>query len=95
MRDLLDMGLVVYILERSLSKRRYQSTLQDNSVRNIRSVFSNMWYAPRFTLITCVMDRDLHKTYVTLYPYYMLLVERFMVGIHKLMGGKVNQDKIV
>ena len=41
------------------------------------------------------MDRDLHKTYVTLYPYYMLLVERFMVGIHKLMGGKVNQDKIV
>ena len=37
----------------------------------------------------------MRKTYVTSYPSYSLLFERFIVGMHKMMGDKVHQDKAV
>ena len=42
LEDSLGMGLAVGMLIRSLDKGRYQSTLQFESVRKMRSAFSNM-----------------------------------------------------
>ena len=93
LKDNLGMGLAVGMLIRSLDKGRYQSTLQFESVRKMRSVFSNMWHASKFTLTTSVMANDIRKTYVTSCPSYSLWFERFIVGMHKRMGDVVHQDK--
>ena len=89
------MGIAVCTLKRSLDKGRYQSTLQYESVRKMRSSYSNIWHASKFTLTTSVMARDVRKTYVTSCPSYSLWFERFMVGMHKRMGDEVHQDKAI
>ena len=86
LEDSLVMGLAVGMLIRSLDKGRYQSTLQFESVRKMRSAFSNMWHASKFTLTTNVMAKDTRKIYVTSCPSYSLWFERFIVGMHKRMG---------
>ena len=93
--DSLGMGLAVCMLVRSLDKGRHQCTLQFESVRKMRSAFSNCWHASRFTLTTSVMARDTRKTYVTSCPSYSLWFERFIFGMHKRMGDVVHQDKAV
>ena len=95
LEDSLGMGLAVGMLIRSLDKGRYQSTLQFESVRKMRSAFSNMWHASKLTLTTSVMAKDTRKTYVTSCPSYSLWFERFIVGMHKRMGDVVHQDKAV
>ena len=93
--DTQGMGIAVSILLRSLDKGRYQNTLQYESVRKMRSAFSNVWHASCNTLTTSVLARDVRKTYVTSCPAYSLWFERFMIGMHKRMGDEVRQDKAV
>ena len=57
LEDTFGMVLAVGMLIRSMGKGRYQSTLQFESVKKMRSSFSNMWHASKFTLTTNVMDR--------------------------------------
>ena len=52
------MRIAVCILLRSLNKDRYQNILQYESVKKVRSVFSNVWYESRNTLTTSVLTRD-------------------------------------
>ena len=94
-KDVLGMGIAVCMLRRSLEKGRYKDTLQYETVRKLRSAYSNIWHASRETLTTSVMARDLKKTFVTSCPTYGLWFERFMVGMHKRMGDEVHQDKAV
>lgn len=89
------MGIAVYTLKRSLDKGRYQSTLQYESVRKMRSAYSNIWYASKLTLTTSVMARDVRKKYITSCHFYSLWFERFMVSMHKRMGDEVHQDKAI
>ena len=72
LEDTQGMGIAVCMLERSLDKGRYRNTLQFETVRKLRSAFSNIWHASRQTLTTSVMARDLKKTYVTSCPIYGL-----------------------
>ena len=71
-KDSLGIGLVVLMLVRFLNKGRHQTTLQFESVRNMRSAFSNWFHASKFTITTSVMARDVRKTYVTSCPSYSL-----------------------
>ena len=41
------MGIAVCMLQRLLDKDRYRDTLQFETVRKLRSTFSNIWYASR------------------------------------------------
>ena len=93
--DTQGMGIAVSVLMRSLDKGRYQNTLQYESVRKMRSAFSNVWHASCNTLTTSVLARDIRKTYVTSCPAYSLWFERFMIGMHKRMGDEVRQDKAI
>ena len=95
LEDTQGMGIAVCMLERSLDKGRYRTTLQFETVRKLRSAFSNIWHASRQTLTTSVMARDLKKTYVTSCPTYGLWFERFVIGMHKRMGDEVHQDQAV
>ena len=89
------MGIAMCILFRTLDKGRYQNTLQYESVRKMRSVFSNVWHASRNTLTTSLLARDVRETYVISSPVYSLWFERFMISIHKHMGDEVRQGKVI
>ena len=95
LEDTMGMGIAVCMLQRSLEKGRYRDTLQFETVRKLRSAYSNIWHASRQTLTTSVMARDLKKTYITSCPTYGLWFERFIMGMHKRMGDEVHQDQAV
>ena len=90
LEDNLGMGIVTCLLRRSLDSDKYRETLQFETVRKLRSVYSNIWHSSRATLTTSVMARDVRKTYITSYPAYSLWHERFILGIHKRMGNEVR-----
>jgi len=89
------MGIAVCMLQRSLKKGRYRDTLQFETVRKLRSAYSNILHASRQTLTTRVMARDLKKTYITSCPPYGLWFEHFIMEMHKRMGDEVHQDQAV
>ena len=68
LEDTQDMSLVLSMLRRSLDKGRYRATVQFETVRKMRLVYSNIWHASKYTLTTSVMVRDLKKTLVTSCP---------------------------
>ena len=92
LEDNLGMGIATCLLRRSLERGKYRETLQFETVRKLRSAYSNLWHASQATLTTSVMARDVRKTYVTTCPTYSLWYERFMLGMHKRMGDEVRQD---
>ena len=55
------MVLVVCILIESLDEGKHQATLQYESVRELRSAYSNVWYTSKHTLTTSVMTQDVRK----------------------------------
>lgn len=73
-----------------LDNDRYQNTIQCESVKKMRSVFSNVLYALSNTLTTSVLARDVRKTYVTFCSAYSLLSVRLIVGIYKRTGNEVR-----
>ena len=87
------MSLVLSMLRRSLDKGRYRATVQFETVRKMRLVYSNIWHASKYTLTTSVMVRDLKKTLVTSCPSYSLWFKRFVQGMHKRIGDEVYQDQ--
>ena len=80
LEDIIGMGIAVCMLQRSLEKGRYRDTLQFETVRKLRSTYSNIWHTSRQTLTTSVIARDLKKTHVTSCPTYGLWFERFIVA---------------
>ena len=93
--DTQGMSLAICNSIRSLDKCRYQSTLQYESVRQLRSAYSNVWHTSKHTLTTSVMVQDIRKTYITSCPSYSLWLARFMTEIYKRIGDMVKQDKAV
>ena len=85
-------SIVVCIFQRSLSKGRYNNTLQFETVKTLRFTYSNIWYASRHTLTTSVMMKDLKKIYVTSCPAYGLWFERLVIWIYKWIGDEVHQE---
>ena len=68
LEDRLGIGIAVGMLIGSLDKGRYQSTLQFESVSKIRSAYSNMWHACKFTLTTNIITKKIRNVYVTSCP---------------------------
>ena len=86
------MGFPVSILPLFLNKNRYQKTLQFETMTNMRSVFSNVWYASTRTLKTSILARHVKNNYVSSYPMYSLWFDRFMLGLYKRIRNMVRQD---
>ena len=95
LEDTMGMEIAVYMLQRSLYKGRYKDNLYFESVRKLRSIYSNIWHSSRQTSTTSVMVGYLKKTYVTSCSTYELWFEPFILGIYKRMGNEVYQDQVV
>lgn len=91
-KDIWGMHIAVTILQRTLDPGRYQSTIQFDKARKLRSVFSNCWGSSLFTLTQGVMAKETTKTYVTQCPTYCLWFERFVKGLHSCMGDDQRPD---
>jgi hypothetical protein len=92
LEDTWGMGVAVVILERSMDKGVYKDTLQFQTARKLRSVFSNAWGASVHSMTRGVMARDTMKTFVTKCPTYCLWFERFVKGMHSRMGDDTRPD---
>ena len=92
LEDTWGMHMATIILIRSLDKGIYQDTIQFETARKLRSVYSNCWGASVHTLTQGVMARDTMKTYVTSCPTYSLWFERFIKGLHSRMGDDRRPD---
>ena len=95
LKDNQKMGITVCILIRSLDKGRYYDTLQYESLRKMRSTFSNVWHVSSITLTTSVLARDIRKTYVTSCPAHSLWFEQFMARMHTHIGDEIRQNEAV
>jgi hypothetical protein len=92
LEDVWGMGVAVVILERSMDKGIYKETLQFQTARKLRSVFSNAWGASINSMTRGVMAKDTVKTFVTKCPTYCLWFERFVKGMHSRMGDDTRPD---
>ena len=90
LEDRLGIELAAGMLIHFLDKVRYQSTLQFESARKIRSAYSNMWHSSKLTLTTSVMVKDATKIYVNSCSSYSFWFEPFIVVMHKRMGDVVH-----
>ena len=95
LEDRLGMGLAVGMLICSLDEGTNQNTLQFESVRKMKSAFSNMWDVSKLTLTTSLMAKDIRKTYVTSCPSYLLWFERLIIGMDIRMSDMAHPDKAV
>ena len=91
-KDLWGMRTAVTILQRTLDPGRYQDTIQFDTARKLRSVFSNCWGSSLHTLTQGVMAKETMKTYVTECPTFCLWFERFIKGLHSRMGDDRRPD---
>ena len=86
------MGLAVVMLHKSLDKGKYRNTVQFETVRKVRSAYSNVWGASKHTMTQGVMARDVMKIFVTNCPSHCLWFERFVKGMHCRMGDERRPD---
>lgn len=95
LKDDWGMHIAVIILRRSMDKGRYKETVQFETARKLRSVYSNCWGASIHTLKQGVMTKDTTKTFVTQCPTYGLWFERFVKGLHSRMGDNQCPDTAI
>ena len=89
------MGIAVVLLGKSLDKGLYGPNVQFETVRKLRSSYSNLWGASRHALTLGVLARDTMKIFVTRCPGYSLWFERFVRGMHSRMGDDRRPDAAI
>jgi hypothetical protein len=92
LEDIWGMGVAVVTLQRSLDPGRTGDNVQFNTVRRLRSVYSNVWGSSIHSMTKGVMAKDTMKTFVTKCPTYCLWFERFVKGMHSRMGDDTRPD---
>ena len=95
LKDLWGMHIAVIILQRSLDKGVYRDTIQFETARKLRSVYSNCWGASINTMRQGVMARETTKTFVTECPTYGMWFERYIKGLHSPMGDDRRPDAAI
>jgi hypothetical protein len=87
------MGLAVCILLRTLDPGKTEEFIQFSTVRQLRSVYSNIYHVPaQHQTSLAVMAQNTTQIWVTTCPSYGYWFERFMQGVHKWMGKEVRSD---
>ena len=92
LEDKCGMTSAVLILMRSLDPGMNAPTVQFDTIRKSRSMYSNVFHAGLGSCGASVMAKDKYKTYVTSCPTYSFWYERFMLGAQKRMGRISKPD---
>lgn len=93
--DSWDMGIALVLLERTLDKGKYADTLQFQTARRLRSVYSNLWGASVYSMTSGVMAMDTINTYITKWHTYCVWFKQFVKGMHSRMGDHHRLDAVI
>jgi hypothetical protein len=89
------MAIAATMLRRTLDKGNNEDTIQFNTARKLRSLFSNMWHASGEASGSSVSVRGQTKTTTSTCPTNGEWFEKFMNGAHKRMGDHSIPDRAV
>jgi hypothetical protein len=92
MRDDQGYGLALPLQVRSLDAGRNELKVQFETIRKMRSVFSNVWHVSLEGQKGSAAIRGQTKMLMTESPTNQDWYERFMIGFHKRLGDKSCPD---
>jgi len=92
-RDMFGMTVAVAMLAKSLNPGRYQDYTQFETLRKLRSAFSNLHHASASgSSAMMTLGRDTAKTFLSTCTTHSLWFERFSKGCFRRMGQETRQD---
>ena len=92
MRDDFGIGITVSLLLNSLDPERNDKFVQYDTIRKLRSAFSNLWQVLVHTNQASVMAESRNMLRVTTCPSNYFWFQYFMQGFHKRVGDLVKQN---
>jgi hypothetical protein len=96
LKDEFGMHLAICLLERSLDGGRNERLVQFNTVRQLRSAYSNAYHASREHIGgVSTFALGSKKLLTTNCPSYGMWYDRFMVGFYKRVGELLVQDTAI
>jgi hypothetical protein len=91
--DKFGMGAAIMLLKHSLDPGATETTVQYNTVRNMKSAFVNLYHASVENQGNIIVGGKDGKRFVSMdAPIYSDFFGRFQAGMHNRMGDKVVQD---
>jgi hypothetical protein len=93
LEDSFGMAEAIVMLERSTDPGRHASSIQFETLRKMRSMFSNVYHTTASAQNAMVMAKENRKMAVTRCVTYGEFFERFIRGAHKRMGDIVKPDR--
>jgi hypothetical protein len=91
--DCFGITVAVPMLVKSLSPGKYASHTQFETMRKLRSAYSNLFHASALgASVMSTLGRDTAKTFLSNCPTNSLWFERFCRGCFKRMGQETHQD---
>lgn len=94
--DLFGVSVAVGMLLKSLQPGRYRNYCQFETIRKLRSAYSNVYHASiESAQSSMTLGRDTAKAYLTTCPTQSMWFERFVKGLLRRMGQEVRQDLAV
>lgn len=92
-QDVFGVTVAIGMLLKSLQPGRYQSYSQFETMRKLRSAYSNFYHASaQGATAMMTLGRDTAKTFLSTCPTQSLWFERFTQGCLRRMGQEVRQD---
>jgi hypothetical protein len=92
-RDMFGMTVAIAMLAKSLNPGRYQDYTQFETLRKLRSAFSNLHHAlASGSAAMMMLGRDTAKTFLSTCTTHSLWFERFSKGCFRRMGQETRQD---
>jgi hypothetical protein len=91
--DVLGVGVAVAMLLKSRETGHYQDHMQFETIRKLRSAYSNVYHATsQGASAMMTLGRDSAKSFLSTCPTHSLWFERFARGCLKRMGQEVRRD---
>lgn len=91
--DVFGVNVAVGMLLKSLEPGKYSAHTQFETMRKLRSAYSNLFHASAEGSATMMtLGRDMTKTFLSACPTNSLWFERFAKGCLRRMGQEVRQD---
>ena len=93
LRDSMGMGQAIIMLDRSLSKGKYERTIQWNTTRKIASAMNNFGQASVDGLKDSIGSYENHKLWISSVVGHTFFFSRFKEGMHRRVGEVVRPDE--
>ena len=92
LRDSFGMKTATIMIHKSSQPGRNAATVQYDTIRQLRTGYSNIYHASSWQETISVMASDLKKLHITSCPTDDIWFGKFMLGMQKRLGRQIKQD---